>query len=242
MTTDFFSEKGMLIQGPTSDLACAFNKCAKNNNIGFTRIKFYVPATPFFNIWQTNMVKTINSTPKTWKPELSSTTDSASTSPRTTATFPSTSYVLPPKVPKLDPFVPDGPHFFRLRSNPPIFEKSPHRFGQLQHVLATTGKKIRSFRYHQYQFFKKQKKHYLSSLDNVTIADYQLVTATMCLQAINFDFSSYPLVAKWYATYKSENPDLWSIVEGGMKEISDFEKNPPDLSHMTHPIHPVRRQ
>ncbi|CAG9818064.1 unnamed protein product [Phaedon cochleariae] len=78
--------------------------------------------------------------------------------------------------------------------------------------------------------------------DNVTIADFQLITATMCLEAINFDIKSWPLVDKWYRTYKSENPKLWKIVEGGMKEIAEFEKNPPDLSHMDHPIHPVRRK
>lgn len=78
-------------------------------------------------------------------------------------------------------------------------------------------------------------------LDHITIADFQLVTATMCLEAINFDISKYPLIKNWYATYKKEYPELWEIVEGGMKEISEFEKNPPDLSHMEHPIHPVRK-
>ncbi|KAF2881599.1 hypothetical protein ILUMI_24574 [Ignelater luminosus] len=77
--------------------------------------------------------------------------------------------------------------------------------------------------------------------DNLTIADLQLVTATMCLEAINFDLSPYPLVAKWYETFKKEYPELWAITEGGMKEITEFEKNPPDLSHMDHPIHPVRK-
>ncbi|XP_019874038.1 glutathione S-transferase 1-1 [Aethina tumida] len=76
--------------------------------------------------------------------------------------------------------------------------------------------------------------------DKITIADFQLATATMCLEAINFDFSKYDLVTKWYQTYKKEYPELWAIVEGGMKEISEFEKNPPDLSHMDHPIHPTK--
>ncbi|XP_066146958.1 glutathione S-transferase 1-1 [Euwallacea fornicatus] len=77
--------------------------------------------------------------------------------------------------------------------------------------------------------------------DKITIADFQLVTATMCLEAINFDISPYHLVKQWYSTYKTEYPELWSLVDAGMKEISAFEKNPPDLSHMIHPIHPVRR-
>jgi len=80
-----------------------------------------------------------------------------------------------------------------------------------------------------------------AAADYVTIADFQLITATMCLEAIGFDFSKYALVSKWYSTYKREFPELWSIVEVGMKEITEFEKNPPDLSHMDHPIHPVRK-
>ncbi|XP_018564199.1 glutathione S-transferase 1-1 [Anoplophora glabripennis] len=78
--------------------------------------------------------------------------------------------------------------------------------------------------------------------DHVTIADFQLVTSTMCLEAINFDISPYPLVKNWYENYKKEYPHLWSIVEEGMKEIEEFERNPPDLSHMDHPIHPIRRK
>ncbi|XP_022905921.1 glutathione S-transferase 1-1 [Onthophagus taurus] len=80
-----------------------------------------------------------------------------------------------------------------------------------------------------------------SASDNLTIADFPLCTATMCLEAINFDFSKYSYVSKWYETFKRENPDLWKIAEEGMKEIAEFEKNPPDLSHMDHPIHPIRK-
>jgi len=80
-----------------------------------------------------------------------------------------------------------------------------------------------------------------AATNNITIADFQLATATMCLEAIDFDISNYPLVRTWYSTYKKEYPELWKIVEAGMKEISAFEKNPPDLSHMEHPIHPVRK-
>lgn len=77
--------------------------------------------------------------------------------------------------------------------------------------------------------------------DDLTIADFQLITATMCLEAIDFDIRNYPLVLKWYKTFKEEYPELWEIAAVGMKEISEFEKNPPDLSHMDHPIHPVRK-
>ncbi|KAF5298681.1 hypothetical protein FQR65_LT09661 [Abscondita terminalis] len=77
--------------------------------------------------------------------------------------------------------------------------------------------------------------------DHVTIADFQLVSATMCLEAINFDLSDYPLVKKWYSTFKSEYPELWAIASSGMAEITEFEKNPPDLSNLNHPIHPTRK-
>ncbi|KAK4880932.1 hypothetical protein RN001_004251 [Aquatica leii] len=77
--------------------------------------------------------------------------------------------------------------------------------------------------------------------DHITIADFQLVAATMCLEAIKFDISSYPLVHNWYETFKREHPELWAIAEKGMAEIAEFEKNPPDLTHLNHPIHPARK-
>ncbi|XP_011197016.1 uncharacterized protein Gst1_1 isoform X1 [Zeugodacus cucurbitae] len=80
-----------------------------------------------------------------------------------------------------------------------------------------------------------------AAADFLTIADLGLVSATMCLEAINFDFSPYPLVQKWYETFKLEKPELWEIANGGMQEIAEFEKNPPDLSHMKHPFHPTRK-
>ncbi|XP_062123930.1 uncharacterized protein LOC133837260 isoform X1 [Drosophila sulfurigaster albostrigata] len=77
--------------------------------------------------------------------------------------------------------------------------------------------------------------------DNVTIADFALVSSTLCLEAIDFDLSPYPLVQKWYATFKAEYPELWAIANSGMQEINAFEHNPPDLSHMEHPFHPTRK-
>uniref|UniRef100_A0A1Q3FPQ0 glutathione transferase n=1 Tax=Culex tarsalis TaxID=7177 RepID=A0A1Q3FPQ0_CULTA len=75
----------------------------------------------------------------------------------------------------------------------------------------------------------------------LTIADFPLVTSVMCLEAINFDMSAYPLVSKWYAGFKQEFPELWAISAAGMAEIAEFEKNPPDLTGMEHPIHPIRK-
>lgn len=76
---------------------------------------------------------------------------------------------------------------------------------------------------------------------NVTIADFALVSATLCLEAISFDLSPYPLITKWYNNFKQEFPDLWAIANAGMQEITEFEHNRPDLSHMNHPFHPTRK-
>jgi len=80
-----------------------------------------------------------------------------------------------------------------------------------------------------------------AAADHLTIADFSLVSATLCLEAIGFDLSRFPLVKKWYETFKQEQTELWEIANGGMQEIVEFEKNPPDLSHMNHPFHPTRK-
>jgi len=80
-----------------------------------------------------------------------------------------------------------------------------------------------------------------AAANHLTLADFGLVSATLCLEAIDFDLSPYPLVKKWYETFKKEYPELWEIANAGMQEIKYFEKNPPDLSHMDHPFHPIRK-
>ncbi|XP_073835777.1 uncharacterized protein [Musca autumnalis] len=75
----------------------------------------------------------------------------------------------------------------------------------------------------------------------LSIADFALVSATLCLEGIGYDFSKYELVAKWYQRFKQEYPQLWDIARGGMQEISEMENNPPDLSHINHPYHPIRK-
>lgn len=77
--------------------------------------------------------------------------------------------------------------------------------------------------------------------DSLTIADIALVAGTLPLEAIGYKFDHFPLVTKWYNTFKSEKPELWQIAQAGVDEISEFEKNPPDLSKLNHPIHPVRK-
>lgn len=77
--------------------------------------------------------------------------------------------------------------------------------------------------------------------NEITLADLALVAATICLEATDIPLDGYPLVAEWYTTFKREHADLWAIAEAGMREIADFNKNPPNLSHLKHPIHPVRK-
>nr|AWX68896.1 glutathione S-transferase unclassified 1 [Heortia vitessoides] len=76
---------------------------------------------------------------------------------------------------------------------------------------------------------------------HLTIADFQLINSVMTLEAIDFDFSQYKKIHKWYNDFKKNYPDLWKISEDAMKEIQHFAANPPDLSHMDHPIHPIRK-
>lgn len=77
--------------------------------------------------------------------------------------------------------------------------------------------------------------------DNLTIADIALVSGTVPLEAIGYKFDHYPLVTKWYATFKTENPELWEIGQINVNELANFENNPPDLSKLNHPLHPPRK-
>lgn len=58
------------------------------------------------------------------------------------------------------------------------------------------------------EHFKRLGKKYVAG-DDVTIADISLACSMTVLETIQFDFSKYPLVKDWYATFKKENPDMW---------------------------------
>lgn len=77
--------------------------------------------------------------------------------------------------------------------------------------------------------------------DNLTIADMALVASTISLEACEIPFDEYPLVTTWYDTFKSENPELWEVGQAGVDAINDIYNNPPDVSQMNHPIHPMRK-
>lgn len=91
------------------------------------------------------------------------------------------------------------------------------------------------------EYLKRVGKKYVVA-DHVTLADFALVTTMICLEAIAFPYDKFTLIKNWYETFKRENPDVWTIAEGGMKIIQDFEKNPPDLTKLNHPIHPPRKE
>lgn len=114
----------------------------------------------------------------------------------------------------------------------PIFfdyERSPMSLKKVHISLAAFEK-----------YLETSKTKYAAS-NNLTIADFPLIGATLCLEAINFKLDQYPLIKKWYSTFKTEYPQLWAIAVPGMNEIIEFEKNPPNLTGMDHPIHPIRK-
>lgn len=78
-------------------------------------------------------------------------------------------------------------------------------------------------------------------LENLTISDLSLIMGTVLLEVIEFDLTPYPKVKAWYENFKSAHADLWTLANQGLKELQEFEKNPPDLSQIQHPIHPTDR-
>lgn len=90
------------------------------------------------------------------------------------------------------------------------------------------------------EYLRRVGKKYVVA-DHVTIADFSLITSISCLEAIKVPFGNFTLISRWYETFKRENPSEWAVAEEAMKIIEDFEKNPPDLSKLNHPVHPVRK-
>ena len=91
------------------------------------------------------------------------------------------------------------------------------------------------------EYFKRLGKKYVAS-DNVTIADISLACSMTVLEAIKFDLNAYPLVQKWYEIFKRENSSLWKLAQNALDELSSYEINPPDMSKMNHPLHPMKKK
>uniref|UniRef100_A0A2A4J7E4 Glutathione S-transferase n=1 Tax=Heliothis virescens TaxID=7102 RepID=A0A2A4J7E4_HELVI len=79
-----------------------------------------------------------------------------------------------------------------------------------------------------------------AAADHLTIADFPLVNSTMLLEVIDFDFSQYKHVTKWYNDFKKNHPASWKVSEEAMTLIKRCAANLPDLSHLNHPLHPAR--
>lgn len=77
--------------------------------------------------------------------------------------------------------------------------------------------------------------------NTVTIADFPLICATMVLYVIGFELTRYPLIQKWYDTFKFEHSKLYKLAFDEMHEIGDGYKNPPKITMKSHPIHPLRK-
>lgn len=71
-----------------------------------------------------------------------------------------------------------------------------------------------------------------------------MVMGMVCLEAMEgyeVMLSPFPLIQAWYEGFKLNHSDLWAVGKQGLEELSAFEKNPPDLSHLNHPIHPTNK-
>jgi glutathione S-transferase len=90
------------------------------------------------------------------------------------------------------------------------------------------------------EYLRRAGKKYVVA-DHVTIADFGLIASMVCLEGISFPFDKFKLVSTWYETFKRENSEVWAVALESMKVIQEIEKNPPDLSKLNHPFHPVRK-
>lgn len=78
--------------------------------------------------------------------------------------------------------------------------------------------------------------------EDLSIADLPLIMGTVLLEVIDFDLTPYPKIKSWYGGFKQNHGDLWALANVGMEELKSFEKNPPDLSQIQHPLHPTDRK
>ncbi|CRK90496.1 CLUMA_CG004112, isoform A [Clunio marinus] len=91
------------------------------------------------------------------------------------------------------------------------------------------------------EYMKRLGKKYVAG-DTVTIADISLACSSTVLEAARFDLSLYPLVKKWYETFKNENKEMWIYAQKALDEVANYAVSPPDMSKMVHPIHPMKKK
>lgn len=92
------------------------------------------------------------------------------------------------------------------------------------------------------EIYLQQSTHnYVANTMTLTIADIALFCSTLCLEVIQFDLKPYVNVYKWYSDFKIQQPKLCNLADEVLKELKAFEANPPDLSHINHPLHPIRK-
>jgi glutathione S-transferase len=62
------------------------------------------------------------------------------------------------------------------------------------------------------------------------------------LEAAKFDLTQFPLIQKWYESFKVENPAMWKLAQNALDEVAGYAVNPPDMSKMNHPLHPMKKK
>lgn len=87
----------------------------------------------------------------------------------------------------------------------------------------------------------KRGKTKFAAANHLTLADLGLIAGTLSLECIEFSLKDYPLVENWYATFKKEYPELWAVAYTGARVIAEYEKVPPNLDKLDHPLYPRRK-
>lgn len=74
--------------------------------------------------------------------------------------------------------------------------------------------------------------------DHVTVGDFTMFSSTLWLEGVNFDFSEFTHVKKWYEMFKKEQSMFWELAQENLKWIIKFSKNTPEMSGMmvNHPF------
>jgi glutathione S-transferase len=49
-------------------------------------------------------------------------------------------------------------------------------------------------------------------------------------------------VDTWYNNFKREKPKMWIFAQKALDEVAGYETNPPDMSKMNHPLHPMKKK